>query len=376
MDDLINNAPCGYVTFLDDGELVEVNQTLADTLGYQRADLLGYHVEKILPPGGRIFYHTYLFPLLKVQGLVEEIYVALRMKDGRDVPVILNGVRRERDGRFVSDCVCLRMIQRHEYEDQLLEARKLAEESSAAKAKFLSMMSHDLRSPLTTIYGNAELLAESMFGPLNGEQTEAVRAILEACRTQLTMVTDILEFARMESGRVQVQPTVVAVREAVERAEVLIRVQASEAGLHLMTDCTSDAAVMADPSRLQQILLNLLTNAIKFTPPDGSISVRCEKREDRVRIEVRDTGVGIAPEDLPRIFSPFVQLENRRAPASSSLPARGVGLGLAICRDLARAMGGDVTVESTLGAGSTFIIDLPAAPLSRPAEFARAAPSV
>jgi PAS domain S-box-containing protein len=362
MDDLINNAPCGYVTFLDDGKLVEVNQTLADMLGYQRADLLDCHVEKILPPGGRIFYHTYLFPLLKVQGLVEEIYVALRMKDGRDVPVILNGVRRERDGRFVSDCICLRMIQRHEYEDQLLEARKLAEESSAAKAKFLSMMSHDLRSPLTTIYGNAELLAEGIFGPLNTEQAEAVRAILEACRTQMTMVSDILEFARMESGRVQVQPTVVAVREAVERAEVLIRVQVSEAGLHLKTDCNSDAAVMADPGRLQQILLNLLTNAIKFTPHEGSISIRCEKEGDRVRIEVGDTGVGIAPQDLPRIFSPFVQLENRTAPASSSLPPRGVGLGLAICRDLARAMGGDVTVESTLGAGSTFIIDLPAAP--------------
>ena len=362
MDELINNAPCGFVRFLDDGKVVEVNQTLADMLGYQQTDLCGYHVEKILPPGGRIFYHTYLFPLLKVQGLVEEIYVALRMKDGRDVPVILNGVRRERDGRFVSDCVCLRMIQRHEYEDQLLEARKLAEESSAAKAKFLSMMSHDLRSPLTTIYGNAELLSENIFGPLNAEQTEAVHAILEACRTQMTMVTDILEFARMESGRVEVQPTMVAVRDAVERAEVLIRVQVSDAGLRLTTDCSSDATVMADPRRLQQILLNLLTNAIKFTPSGGSIAVRCEKRGERVRIEVRDTGVGIAPEDLPRIFSPFVQLENRTASAGSDLPTRGVGLGLAICRDLARAMGGDVTVESTLGAGSTFIIELPAAP--------------
>ena len=129
------------------------------------------------PPGGRIFYHTYLFPLLKVQDLVEEVYLALRTKDGRDVPVLLNGARRQRGGRVVSDCVCLRMMQRHEYEDQLLQARRLAEESNAAKAKFLSMMSHDLRTPLTAIDGNAQLLAAGEYGPLTAEQLE--RACLE-----------------------------------------------------------------------------------------------------------------------------------------------------------------------------------------------------
>ncbi|HKO56497.1 MAG TPA: PAS domain-containing sensor histidine kinase [Thermoanaerobaculia bacterium] len=347
----MNTAPCGFVAFADDGTIAEINETLAGMLGYTRVELLGWHVDKILPPGGRIFYHTYLFPLLKVRQSVEEIYIALRMKSGEDVPVLLNGVRRERDGRFLSDCVCLRMIQRHEYEDQLLQARRLAEESNAAKAKFLSMMSHDLRTPLTTIYANAQLLAMEA---LTAEQLDAVREIRQACELQMTMISDILEFARLDSGQVEVQTSAIPVADAVTRAEALVRVQVSEAGLQLTTnDCDADMAVMADPRRLQQILLNLLTNAIKFTPPGGEVAVQCETEGERVRIRVRDTGIGIPSDQLQRIFSPFVQL-------GPSAPSRGVGLGLAISRDLARAMSGDVTAESTPGAGSVFTVELPA----------------
>ena len=356
----MNTAPCGFVAFADDGTIVDVNQTLADMLGYTRVELLGWHIDKLLPPGGRIFYHTYLFPLLKVKELVEEVYVALRTKSGEAVPVLLNGARREREGRFVSDCVCLRVIQRHEYEDQLLEARRLAEESSAAKGKFLSMMSHDLRTPLTAIYGNSQLLADGAFGAMTEEQLEAVRTIADACQLQMTMISDILEFARLDSGRVQVLPRAVPVSEAVSRAEVLVRVQAAETGLRMkIAGCGDDATVLADPGRLQQILLNLLTNAIKFTPAGGEVEVGCAHEDERIRIRVRDSGIGIPPEQLQRIFSPFVQLDV--APAGLTVPARGVGLGLAISRDLARAMNGDVTAESIVGRGSTFTVDLPAA---------------
>lgn len=359
MPDLMSDAPCGFVAIADDGTIVEMNRTLAEMLGYTRIELLGWHVDKLLPPGGRIFYHTYLYPLLKVKELVEEIYLALRTRDGRDIPVLLNGARRERDGISVNECVCLRMIQRHEYEEQLLQARRLAEESSAAKAKFLSMMSHDLRAPLTTIYGNAQLLASMELGSLSEEQLEAVREILGACGYQMTLINDILEFARLDSGRVQVLPRAIMVSEVVARAAALVRVQCNDAGLELTIDgCASGALALADPDRLQQILLNLLTNAAKFTPPGGSIDLTCESDGKRTRIRVRDTGIGIAPEDLPRIFSPFVQVD--AAPAQSRSMS-GVGLGLAISRDLARAMHGDVTAESAPGAGSTFTIDLPAA---------------
>ena len=360
MSDLMNTAPCGFVAFADDGTIVEVNQTLAGMLGYAPVELLGWHVEKLLPPGGRIFYHTYLFPLLRVQDLVEEVYLALRTKDGRDVPVLLNGARRERGGRVVSDCVCLRMMQRNEYEDQLLQARKLAEESNAAKAKFLSMMSHDLRTPLTAIDGNAQLLAAGAFGPLAEEQLDAVREIREACRMQMALIGDILEFARLDSGHVQMQAQRVRVSEILARAEALVRVQTGDAGLRLTVDECAAADVIADPDRLQQILLNLLTNAIKFTPAGGAIAIACESDGGRARIRVRDTGIGIPPEHLQRIFAPFVQVD--AAPPGRSAALSGVGLGLAISRDLARAMNGDVTAESVPGAGSVFTVDLPAAP--------------
>jgi PAS domain S-box-containing protein len=134
MDSLLNTAPCGFVSFADDGTIVDINQTLTDMLGYPRVELLGWHMEKILPPGGRIFYHTHVFPLLKMHGTVDEVYLPLRTRDGRDLPMLLNGVRRERDHRVLNDCVVLRMLQRHEYEDQLLQARRIAEQANAAKA--------------------------------------------------------------------------------------------------------------------------------------------------------------------------------------------------------------------------------------------------
>ena len=325
--------------------------TLASLLGYTRVELLGWHVQKILPPGGRIFYQTHVFPILKMHGAADEIYIALRTKDGVDVPMLMNGARRERDGATVTDCVFVRMIQRHQYEDQLLQARRLAEEASDAKAKFLSMMSHDLRTPLTSITGHASLLAAGMHGPLTDEQRDGLARIRQASQELMRMINDILNFAKLESGHVDVQVAPVKIADAIARAESLIHVRLAEERLAFETTCNGEE-VLADPDRLQQVLLNLLTNAIKFTPAGGRISVSCKRDGRRVLLRVRDTGIGIAPEQVQRVFEPFVQLDTTRAD--------GVGLGLAISRELTRAMGGELTAESTPGAGSTFTIALPA----------------
>ncbi|MGZ5474072.1 MAG: PAS domain-containing sensor histidine kinase [Thermoanaerobaculia bacterium] len=352
LDPVLDTAPCGFVSFADDGTILHVNATLAELLGYARVELAGWHVQKILPPGGRIFYQTHVFPILKMQGLVEEIYIALRTKDGRDVPMLMNGVRRERDGVQVSDCVFVRMIQRHQYEDQLLEARRLAEEASDARAKFLSMMSHDLRTPLTSITGHASLIAAGMHGPLTEEQSAGLAHIREAGRELMRMINDILDFAKVESGRIDVQVSAVSVANAVARAGSLIHVRLAEKELAFESAGCDGVEVLADPDRLQQVLLNLLTNAIKFTPAGGRISVTCARDGDRLLLHVRDTGIGIAPNQQHRVFEPFVQLEATRA--------EGVGLGLAISRELTRAMGGELTVESTPAVGSVFTIALPA----------------
>jgi PAS domain S-box-containing protein len=355
MDALLDTAPCGFVSFLDDGTMREVNTTLASLLGYTRIELHGWHVEKILFPGARIFYQTHLFPMLKMHGLVEEIYLALRAKDGKDIPVLLNGIRRERDGVMITDCVFVRMIQRGEYEEQLLTARRMAEKANAAKASFLSMMSHDLRTPLTAITGHASLLASGVIGTATDEQRHSIERIQGASRELLRMINDVLDFAQVDAGHIEMHPVPVMVREAVERAESLVRLRLEEEGLAFATESIDGASVLADPDRLQQILLNLITNAIKFTPSGGRISVGCALDGERVRIRVADTGIGIEPDQLQRVFEPFVQLQ------PSGGPHGGVGLGLAISRDLARAMNGELTAESRRGEGSVFIVDLPRA---------------
>src|SRR5215212_5944840 len=124
MDPQLDSAPCGFVTVADDGTMLEVNTTLASLLGYTRIELQGWHLQKVLPPGGRIFYQTHVFPMLRMHGAVDEIYVALHTRGGDPVPMLMNGVRFEREGRFVNDFVFMRMIQRNEYEAQLLEARR------------------------------------------------------------------------------------------------------------------------------------------------------------------------------------------------------------------------------------------------------------
>jgi signal transduction histidine kinase len=153
----------------------------------------------------------------------------------------------------------------------------------------------------------------------------------------------------------------VAVNEAIRHAVLLVRTQVAESGLSLVTKgCSEPNGVMADPDRLRQILLNLLTNSIKFTPPGGRITIECASAGPMVEIRVIDEGIGIEADDLERVFSPFVQVHPAGRPVRSE-GQRGVGLGLAISRDLARAMGGDVTVRSTPGAGSVFTLSLPAA---------------
>lgn len=355
MDDLMNAAPCGFVSFGDDGIIGAVNDGLLTLLGYEQSDLEGKHLETIFSAGGKVFYHTHFLPLLKLQGRAEEIYFSLLSKDGDEIPVLINGARNERDGRIVNDCVLMRMRMRRRYEDEILRAKRKAEAASAAKAKFLSMMSHDLRTPLQAISGYASVLAEGIHGPLLDAQREDVEQVRNATRELTRLMDDILTFAQMESGRVPMRLRALPVEEALERAESLVRPRIAESGLTYEREPHEPGlAMLVDPDRLQQVLLNLLTNAVKFTPAGGRIATACDRRDERTRIYVRDTGPGIPPDQLEAIFEPFTQVE-------SSHSNQGVGLGLAISRDLARAMRGELTVESVVGKGSVFTIEMPAA---------------
>jgi PAS domain S-box-containing protein len=355
VDGLIDTAPCGILLADDASLILDANRTLADALGYSLEALRGKEVRTVLARGARIYYQTHVFPLLRLRGEVHEIYLSLRTAGEEDLPVLLNAVRREHDDGPITEIAVVPIERRSRFEDEILEARRAAETASQSRARFLSMLSHDIRSPLSAIAFSADLLARGAFGPVTEAQTRELGQIASAGRYVLRLVSDVLEFSRLETGRVDVCPVRVDVAEAADAALALVAGQADGAGVRLERPDAPALTAWADRDRLLQILVNLLGNAIKFTGAGGRVTVTWSASPDHVAVHVEDTGPGIAPDRQAAVFAPFVQ--DDAAPADGS-----VGLGLAISRELARAMGGDLTVESAPGEGATFTVALPHPP--------------
>ena len=237
------------------------------------------------------------------------------------------------------------------------EARAEAERASRSKGEFLAVMSHELRTPLNAIGGYAELMEMGLRGPVSAEQRTDLARIQASQRHLLGLINQVLNYTRIERGTVRYELMPVSVSGALAAAEALVIPQVRARGLtYRLGACDPAMLVQADQEKLQQILLNLLTNAIKFTDAGGEVCVECVTGESMASITVADTGTGIPSEKLASVFDPFVQVDQRLTRANE-----GVGLGLAISRDLARGMGGDLTAESSLGEGSRFTLTLPLA---------------
>ena len=244
-------------------------------------------------------------------------------------------------------------------------AQREAAEANQAKSRFLATMSHELRTPLNAIQGYTELLTLGLRGPVTEAQRQDLERVRRANQHLIGLVTDILNFARLEAGQVEFHLTDVELGPLVADLESLVGPQLAAKSLSFThDDCAPDTprmphVVRADPEKLRQVLLNLLTNAIKFTEPGGRVALACETdaAHGMVRLHVADTGRGISAGQLERIFEAFVQVDRHRTHESQ----QGVGLGLAISRDLARGMGGELTVESEVGRGSRFTLSLPVA---------------
>jgi PAS domain S-box-containing protein len=236
----------------------------------------------------------------------------------------------------------------------VLEAWRVAEEANRAKTQFLATMSHELRTPLNAISGYTSLLRMGVKGPVTEGQEEYLARIERSGRHLLSLIQDVLSFAKLEAGRVEVTVTDVPVQPLLVEMESLTLPQMREAKLSLIVDtCEPDLHACADAERLRQILLNLFSNAIKFTPEGGTVSLTCKTDDEHVYIAVSDTGPGIPPDKRETIFEPFVQLQREAAGSQA-----GTGLGLSISRDLAHAMNGRLLLESEVGRGSTFTVVL------------------
>jgi signal transduction histidine kinase len=291
--------------------------------------------------------------------------VAERLTDGVSLTVLDRPVRVAALVSAVRAAMRARARQAEVRELIELRDRALAdaERASKAKSEFLAMMSHELRTPLNAIGGYAELLLMGLRGPLTDSQREDLERVRRSQRHLLGVINDLLNFARLESGRLEYNLAPVPIASLVAEVTPMVEPQLRAKDITLeVPDTGSRLSVLADGEKLSQILLNLLSNSGKFTPPGGRITISAERSlavgddPSLVSITVSDTGVGISPEKLETIFEPFVQV--RSDPAATR---EGTGLGLAISRDLARGMGGELVVESTVGRGSVFTISLPAA---------------
>lgn len=349
--ELLANAPAGFVAFRDDGTVTFANATLERLLGRAPGALEGTPLESILTVPSRIFYQTHFFPMLKLHGRADEIYLTLQGA-ADTVHVLANVVRHDDASEARNDCVLLPIHERRKYEEELLKAKKSAEAANAAKARFLSMMSHDLRTPLGAIAGYVDLLELGIHGALSEGQRADLDRIKRLTQSVQTMVEDILHFTQAETKPLPVKLEPVRLSRLMSDVENTMLPHVQRAGIQYLRSMPQpDLTVRADSARLHRIMTNLMGNAVKFTPAGGRIHLTADKSGELVMLQVSDTGRGIPSDRLADIFKPFVQVQEADTNG-------GVGLGLAISREFARAMGGDIGVESAPGRGSVFTVTL------------------
>jgi len=304
------------------------------------------------------------------QSRVREALIGLGYRSLLAVPFLREGhllgglaVNRKDTGEFAPEVIDLLKtfaaqsalaIQNARLFREIEDKSRQLETASQHKSEFLANMSHELRTPLNAIIGFSEVLSERMFGDINDKQAEYLSDILESGRHLLSLINDILDLSKIEAGRMELETTDFNLPNAIESTLMLVRERAHRRAITL--ERTIDerlAMVRADERKVKQVLLNLLSNALKFTPEGGQIAVRAGIQNDQAEISVADSGVGIAPEDQAAVFEEFRQV------GAAAKKAEGTGLGLAISRKFIELHGGKIWVKSQVGNGSTFSFTLP-----------------
>jgi len=361
IDALMTTDPSGIIT--------DVNKQMEALTGCTRDELIGapfkgYFTDQQLAEAG--------IHLVLNKKKVTNYELTARARDGRETPVSLNAATLyDRDRRLQGVFAAARDVSERKRLDQVLleknveleNARLVAEKASLAKSDFLSSMSHELRSPLTAIIGFAQLMESDAAAPTPGQQ-ESIAQILQAGWHLLTLINEILDLAKVESRQELVSVEPVSLAECLDECRSMVSPQAEERGIRLtFPEFTTPCYVLADRTRIKQVITNLLSNAVKYNRPEGAVEVDCRASgEARIRIRVVDTGAGLSQEDLAKLFQPFNRL------GQESGAEEGTGIGLVVAKRLVELMGGEIGVASAVGKGSTFWIELPSASAPLPAD--------
>ncbi len=347
------------ITIDHQGKVLDWNPAAEKTFGYSRQEAVGQLMAELIVPAAMREQH--IQGVAHYQAGRESAVLGKRLElpavraDGSEIVVEVSTNAIPTDGPPLFTSHVRDITERKQSEEALKAATAEAERANAAKSEFLSRMSHELRTPMNSILGFGQLLE---MDELNVEQTQGVQQILKAGRHLLELINEVLDIARIESEQMPVEIETVPVVETLMGALELVRPLAAARGIELRDDCGTDAGlfVLADRRRLKQVLLNLLANAVKYNRDGGAATLSCAATAaGRLRIAISDTGPGLAPEQISRLFTPFERL------GAEQSGIEGTGLGLALSKRLVEAMGGEISVQSVVGEGSTFAVELPLA---------------
>ncbi len=351
---IFDSATVGIV-LMRDRNIVNCNRKLEEIFGYGAGELMGksmriwYPNDAAYAIGGRVFYaqlekgevHRREYQFMRKNGSVFWARVSGKTFDAnhpnKGAVVIVEDITLEREAA-----------------ETLRNALEKAKTADRIKSAFLATMSHELRTPLNSIIGFTGILLQGLAGPLNPEQKKQMSMVQNSSRHLLALINDVLDISKIEAGQLELSMKTFDVKPCVEKMVKMILPLAENKGLEIQVDIADDVgAVTTDQRRLEQVILNVLTNAVKFTEK-GRVHISCRSEKNTCLFSVADTGIGIRQEDIPKLFQPFHQIDS-----GLSRKFEGTGLGLSICKKLLDLMGGDIHVESQWGRGSTFFIRLP-----------------